>query len=186
MTYAQTRALVLQMLPKGGVGAEVGVWKGDLSAQILADAAPKRLYLIDPWAWAIDPGHARAWYSADKGADMNAIFAGVQARFSDEIAAGQVEIHRAPSKTALAALPDNSLDFVYVDGDHAFDAVRRDLEMAVQKTKPSGLICVDDHRLDKWWGDGVVRAVNEALGAHAHHLAVVFAAHTQVVIQKRV
>ncbi len=37
------------MLPKGGVGAELGVWKGEFSVRLLKGAKPRQLYLIDPW-----------------------------------------------------------------------------------------------------------------------------------------
>jgi len=32
--------------------------------------------------------------------------------------------------------------------------------------RPGGLIAGDDYRLDGWWQDGVVRAVNEFVGRH--------------------
>ncbi|MEM9138529.1 MAG: class I SAM-dependent methyltransferase [Pseudomonadota bacterium] len=183
--YARTREHVLGMLPKSAVGAEIGVWKGDFSAQILKIAAPAVLHLIDPWAATDAPDHQSAWYATGSGVDMEAIHDQVLARFEAERRTGQIVIHRASSEAALSALPDASLDFVYVDGDHAYDAVRRDLLLAVAKTKPGGLICVDDHRTDKWWGDGVVRAVNEVLGAHPSDLILRFAANTQVVITRR-
>jgi len=185
MAYAETRRRVVEMLPKGGIGAEIGVWQGDFSALILAVARPQRLHLIDPWQASDDPVHARAWYGTPRGTDMEAVFRGVRTRFRDQIATGQVALHRAASASAMAALPDAGLDFVYVDGDHAYPSVRADLDLAVAKTRVGGLICVDDHRLGKWWGDGIVRAVNEVLGAHPRGLMVVFAAESQVVIVKR-
>ena len=116
---------------------------------------------------------------------MDQVFTEVEARFASEITSGQVQIHRAPSATALGGMPDDSLDFVYVDGDHAYDGVRMDLELSVAKTRPGGLISVDDHMLGKWWDDGIVRAVNEVLGAHPRGLMLQFAATSQVVIRKR-
>ena len=184
MTYAETRALVLRLLPKDAVGAEIGVWKGDFSQQILDAATPKLLHLIDPWAVADDPAHAKAWYSAASGTDMDAIYKSVQVRFADHVRSGQVQIHRQRSQSAMNALPDETLDFVYVDGDHAYAAVREDLELAIRKTKPGALICVDDYYKGKWWGDGVVRAVNEVLGARALDLTIILAANAQVVIKK--
>lgn len=185
MSYARARALVVQMLPKGAVGAEIGVWKGDFSARILATAEPKLLHLIDPWVQVDDPDHASAWYSANKGLDIEQIYASVQARFADQIASGQIQIHRQGSVDGLGGLADASLDFVYIDGDHAYEAVRADLELAVAKVKPGGMICVDDHMLGRWWDDGVVRAVNEVLGAHPSSLMLHFAVSSQVVIRRR-
>jgi hypothetical protein len=40
---------VVARLPKEGIGAEVGVWKGDFAANLLQRTKPRRLYLIDPW-----------------------------------------------------------------------------------------------------------------------------------------
>ncbi len=185
MSYAQARATVLAMLPKGGVGAEIGVWKGDFSRQILDAARPKTLHLIDPWKSRSEETHARAWYSSARGADMSAIFHSVQKRFSGEIETGQVILHAMTSSKALSRLPDGELDFVYVDGDHAYDAVRADLDVSFVKTRPGGLICVDDHFDGKWWGDSIIRAVNEFLGAHPTALQVHYAASGQVVILRK-
>jgi len=185
MSYARARALVAKLLPKGGVGAEIGVWKGDFSEKILQVAEPKLLHLIDPWILVDDADHAPAWYSSEHGLDIEQIYASVQSRFTEEVVRGQIQIHRKSSADALNAMPDDSLDFVYIDGDHAYDGVRADLEMSVAKTRPGGLICVDDHMLGKWWEDGVVRAVNEVLGKYPRGLMLQFAANSQVVIRKR-
>jgi len=182
MSYAQARQAVLRLLPKRAEGAEIGVWQGDFSARILEVAAPRRLHLIDPWQVRTDPLHDAAWYGSKAGVDLEATYQSVLDRFAPQRQSGQVVIHRAPSEDAMGALPDGSLDFTYVDGDHAYPAVRTDLELAFAKTRPGGLICVDDHQRGKWWGDGVVRAVNELLGAHPQNLQLTFMAHAQVVI----
>ena len=185
VTYAKAREHVLGILPKGGVGAEIGVWKGDFSALILRIAQPKTLHLIDPWQIREDKSHAKAWYGAASGTDMDAVYQGVRARFADQISSGQVQFHRKTSREAASDLPDDGLDFVYVDGDHAYAGVSDDLELSFTKTRPGGLICIDDHMDGKWWGDGVIRATNELLGRHPRGLEVVLAYATQVVIKKR-
>ncbi len=184
LNYAQARQIVLSTLPSGSVGAEIGVWKGDLSAEILARTKPSRLHLIDPWQPRTDESHRTAWYSAERGLDIEQIHADVQTRFAVEISSGTVMIHRETSTKALASFPPNSLDWIYIDGDHAYDAVKADLMGAFRVVKPGGLICADDYRRDKWWGDAIVRAVNEFIGAHGDKLAIVFAAQTQVVLRK--
>lgn len=185
MSYADTRQRILRMLPKGAVGAEIGVWQGDYSERLLDIAAPRVLHLIDPWAVRLDPKYDAAWYGKARGADMEATYQSVRARFAREIAAGQVVLHRSLSAEALAQFPDGALDYVYVDGDHAYEAVREDLELSVHKVRTGGAICVDDHRIGKWWADGVVRAVNEVLGRYPQSLQMVFCADSQVVIVKR-
>ena len=86
-----------------------------------------------------------------------------------------VDIHRRPSPDASAAFADRSLDFVFVDGSHELDAVRRDLEAWWPKLKPGGLFAghdygqgaVDRRRGGAGWNEpgtphpGVVQAVDE-------------------------
>lgn len=185
MSYADTRMRILRMLPKGGIGAEIGVWRGDYSERLLDIATPRKLHLIDPWAVRMDPNYDAAWYGKARGVDMEATYQQVCARFAAEIKSGQVAIHRKLSTEAMAEFPDGALDYVYVDGDHAYEAVRQDLELSVHKVRTGGAICVDDHMVGKWWGDGVVRAVNEVLGRYPTSLQMVFCADSQVVIVKR-
>lgn len=184
MSYLRAREIVLSMLPRGSDGAEIGVWKGDFSAEILSRAAPRVLHLIDPWEAREDASHQEAWYSTERGVDMDRVHAGVCARFADQIDSETVHIHRAPATVALGTMAKHSLDWVYIDGDHSYEAVRDDLASAFQVIKPGGLICADDYRLGKWWGDGVVRAVNEFIGEQAGAVELRFAANTQVVLRK--
>lgn len=183
--YARTRQAVLGMLPKGGSGAEIGVWKGHFSAAILKVAEPRLLHLIDPWEQRTEPAYDKALYGAKMPENIDDVHAGVCAQFADQVAAGTVQVHRAYSHDVLPNLVPGSLDFVYIDGDHSFEAVRQDLAMAIEVVRTGGLICLDDHHMGKWWGDGVVRALNETLGAHPQGLILQFCANTQVVVQKR-
>ena len=169
--------------PIGGVGAEVGVWAGDFSALILDVARPVRLHLIDPWVVSERPEHRTAWYGTERGIDVEAVYEHVRDRFASRIAVGTVHIDRRPSHLALAELDDGALDFVYVDGDHRYDAVRQDLELAMHKVRAGGLIGVDDVVLGGWWGDGIVRAVEEVIGVH--DVDVVFAEAGQVLLRRR-
>ena len=179
------RKAVLDMLPKGAVGIEIGVWKGDFSAQILRAARPGTLHLVDPWlvSDAADRS-AEAWYGESKisQSGMDAICKQVETRFASEIANGEVRIHRADATVALGALAPDSVDYVYVDGDHGYDGVVSDLAQAFRVTKANGLICCDDYLLGAWWKDGVVRAVHELLVAA--RVIVEYKADTQIVLKK--
>jgi SAM-dependent methyltransferase len=161
-----SRLAVLRALLPGAIGVEVGVWKGDFSRQILKVAKPALLHLIDPWLVSEEADRRdEAWYGADRisQADMDRIHDDVALEFAAQIKAGQVRLHRGASKAELATLIEESVDFVYIDGDHSYRAVVDDLASALRVTRPGGLIICDDYRLDQWWGDGVVRAVHEFL-----------------------
>lgn len=158
------RRRLLDNLPKNGVGVEVGVWRGDFSARILDVARPKKLHLVDPWQAIGEERYEGARYGGDLDegqAEMDAIHAFVLERFAREREQGLVEVHRATSGEAAAAFPDGGLDFVYVDGDHTYDAVKADLEAYAPKLRDGGLLAGDDYGVTGWWEDGVTRAVDE-------------------------
>jgi SAM-dependent methyltransferase len=166
----ESRGFLLDHLPKGSEGAEVGVHLGDFSRQILDHVAPRKLRLIDPWLHVDDPAYARAWYGgkAEGGqAEMDLRHRSVEERFEAEIRAGQVEIQRGTSQEIAARLPDDSLDWVYIDGDHTYEFVRADLESFLRIVRPGGLLTGDDYVEGAWWKGGVKRAVDEFIEKEA-------------------
>ncbi len=170
------------MLPKGAVGAEIGVWKGDFSAEILQIAQPRQLCLIDPWRLRDDPIHNRSWYGTKRKPDMEKIYQGVLQRFEKEIEQGSVSVQKAPSHEALAEFPNEHFDFIYIDGDHEYGAVRQDFFLAFDKVRPGGLICGDDYSIGSWWKDGVVRAFHELLAQRP--LLIRYVQGGQVAVEK--
>jgi hypothetical protein len=154
----------LDLLPRGSVGAEIGVHHGDFSAAILEAVAPRLLHLIDPWKHEAAPEYSAAWYggrASGAQAEMDERHDGVVARFAAEIARGQVIVHRSTSDVALAELADSSLDWVYIDGNHRYEFVVEDLELSLAKTRSGGLVTGDDYAEGGWWEGGVKRAVDE-------------------------
>ncbi|MGB3280934.1 MAG: class I SAM-dependent methyltransferase [Pseudorhodobacter sp.] len=168
-------------MTKQGVGAEIGVHKGDFSASILQIAKPKRLYLIDPWKCFDTAQHKASLFGSDNvtQADMDARFKDVEKRFEK---AAAVKIVRELSGDAAGKLRDKELDFVYIDGDHNYEGVRADLENFYPKVKLGGQIFLDDYSLTGWWRDGVVRATHEFLAKYPCRIA--FVMDNQVCIQK--
>jgi predicted O-methyltransferase YrrM len=146
----EVRDFILSRMPSGGVCAEIGVFEGDFSARILRLNQPKRLYLIDPWY----PHNPRL-------SDAEATYSAVQARFADAIASGRIALLREDSASAAAKFRDATFDWIYIDGDHRYAAVRSDLELYYPKVKPGGYIVCDDYHYRGWWDDGVTRAVDE-------------------------
>jgi hypothetical protein len=176
------RREILAVLPRQSVGMEIGVWKGDFSAELLRALSPTKLHLIDPWVLRDDAVHRSAWYGSEGKADMEAIYEEVLQRFAAERAKGVVEVHREPSKQVLQRLADNSLDFVYIDGDHEYSAVHDDCFLAYDKVRAGGLICGDDYTLGRWWGDGVVRAFHELV--HDRNVIIRSVRGSQIVVEK--
>ena len=143
----------------------MGTWKGNFAARILATVKPRTLHLVDPWQFQPEEDYAAACYGgrATGGqAELDSIYEDVLARFSKEISEGMVVVHRMTSEeAAVGRFDDDSLDWVYIDGDHHYDSVKGDLALWYPKVRPGGLLTGDDLGTGKWWEDGVARAVAE-------------------------
>ena len=176
-----SREGLLRQFPKGGVGAEIGVAEGTFSAAILEEAQPTALHLIDPWSFletGSDPlqGHDHLVRVAEAVGAAGATFASpasvpegdrkyeeVVSRFAGD---PRVTLHRQYSYKAAAGFPDALLDFVYIDGDHRYEFVLRDLEDFAAKLKPGGVIFGHDFFEDAFACEehyGVIEAVNTFL-----------------------
>jgi hypothetical protein len=159
------RRRLLSMLGEGRVCAEIGTWRGDFAAAILSATSPKELYLVDPWEYRTEEKYERALYGGAIAAGqegMDAIYEAVVSRCQAQIDGGQVHIRRARSLDAAASFSHESLDWVYIDADHSYEGVKRDLEAYHPAVKPGGIIAGDDYgQKDSWYGHGVSRAVDE-------------------------
>jgi Methyltransferase domain len=79
---------------------------------------------------------------------------------------GRYEIVRALSVNAASRHGDRSLDFVYLDADHSYEGVMKDLEAWRPKVRPGGMMCGHDY-LDAVLEEGnfgVKSAVNKFFG----------------------
>jgi len=166
------RAEVLKAVPPSGVGAEIGVWKGDFSQVLLDRAQPKTLHLIDPWRFV--SGRPHLWYGGAKARDqdaMDAIYSDVCRRFRDD---ARVIVHRASSDKLLELVQSGSLDWAYIDGDHSRESVLRDLHLCWEAVRPGGLLLGDDFAWRDADGSQPVRlAIAEfavANGIHGAHV----------------
>jgi hypothetical protein len=179
MYYALTRREeLLKHFPKGGTGAEIGVAEGAYSAAILEDAQPSTLHLIDPWSH-LEPG-SDLMEATELLDDVDRTIAGGQAeapppplnsagdeQFAQVVARfdgdPRVRLHRQYSYRAAASFADASLDFVYLDGNHHYEFVFRDLQDFAAKLKPGGLMFGHDFFEDSFARAehyGVIDAVN--------------------------
>lgn len=158
--HEEPRDFLLRRLPRGSVGAEIGVYRGDFSARILQVVYPSMLHLIDPWEYQEEYAEALYGGRAEDGqAEMDRIYDSVLDRFAGARAEGRVSVHRGSSVDVANEIPDRSLDWVYIDGNHEYEYVLEDLRIYHEKVRPGGLLAGDDYGTRGWWEDGVTRAV---------------------------
>ena len=156
---------LLKRMPRDSACAEIGVWKGDFSRQILKRTTPRKLHLIDPWKYQPEfPSRTFGGKRAKKQEDMDRIFEVVSARFRE---LPNVEIHRAFSNQALGEFQDGYFDWVYLDGNHAYDYVLEDLSLCFAKVRSGGLISGDDYTWGRKCGFPVEKAVKHFVEENA-------------------
>lgn len=68
------------------------------------------------------------------------------------------ELIEDKSVPASKRIPNDSLDFVYIDGDHSYEAVRDDIESWFSKVKHGGWMLFHDYDKSR---EDVYRAANE-------------------------
>lgn len=171
-------------MPKGGLVVEIGVWKGDFSREILDLLQPDTLVLVDPWEHVEQESHSEAFAARTGAKKLERIYRSVCDRYAPEIEAGQVRIERDYSVPVISGFADESVSFAYVDGDHSYDGVRADLEALFPKMKFGGVMGFDDYHRRGWWGDDVVAAVNEFVGAHPQEVRIRAVEGAQIAIEK--
>lgn len=75
---------------------------------------------------------------------MNQMYSEILKKFQKEIQKDQVEIIRDKSILGVLELEKNSLDWIYINGNHEYPFVLEDLRLSFEKVKKGGYITGDD------------------------------------------
>ena len=147
----------IERIKKNTIGAEIGVWRGDTSAQMLKKGL-KHLHLVDAWSptvWfdnldAKDQERALERYKKLTGEATRdsmvryyeEVYDYVVKRFAKH---NNVTIHRTDSKQWLKEPKPFMFDWIYVDGDHSYEGCLSDLEDCLKLIKKDGTLFADDY-----------------------------------------
>lgn len=130
-----------------GVGAEVGTFRGEFSLEIVKNWGG-RLYMIDVWR-PLDGDYEDI---SNHGNFVNGVYADAMENIKGY--EDKAIMIRAKSEIASTMFNDNSLDFVYIDANHAYDFVVQDIELWYPKVKSGGYLCGHDYiTLFNWYED---------------------------------
>ncbi|MES2658669.1 MAG: class I SAM-dependent methyltransferase [Verrucomicrobiota bacterium] len=167
----EKRKWILDYAGKGGIGAEIGVFRGHFSAVLCEELKPRRLYLVDPWTklgetfgWGKDSaytgfGRLTTDYARRDAAARVAGFGNVDIRIVEDFA-----------KPFLSGITDQ-LDWVYLDATHLYEATLGELESIDKVLKPHGVIMGDDWQPGRQHKDhGVYRAIHDFIRSHSYEL----------------
>lgn len=137
-------------------GAELGVWQGRTYKHLLTNCHELTLIGVDLYAEQPNNNGPETWTPGENGHLWE------HERYHSDITqfrskvGERAQFIRATTLEAAEHVEDESLDFVFIDADHSYEAVKADIEAWEKKVKPGG--CVLGHDIN--WPD-VQRAVGE-------------------------
>ena len=152
INHFSRRNQFIKMLADRGakIGVEVGTDHGQYAQQLCAGILGLKLYCVDPWV-AYTEGN-----EVHTQEEMNQIYEEALERTK---AFNCIPL-RETSMGAVNRFDDDSLDFVFVDGNHSYDFVLEDIREWYRKVKPGGIIAGHDYKIDPENDYGVIEAVN--------------------------
>jgi len=134
---------------------EIGSWLGKSAAfmavEIINSQKDIEFHCVDPWDdGGPDLKHKTALMSENIGEQFLRNVLPVRHR---------IKAHKLSSLEGVDLFADGSVDFLMIDGDHSYEAVKADIAAWLPKMRKGGIISGDDYN----W-EGVKRAVTEAFG----------------------
>lgn len=147
----------VDMLPHNAIVIEVGVQAGDFASCILKKTHPRKLYLIDCWDHQ-DPDIYRDPDANVSNVEQERLYQYVLKKFESEPA---VAVIRQYSKNAAQRFANESIDWIFIDANHGYDAIKEDIQLWWPKVKKGGFLSGHDYNV--YPGFGIVQAVNEFL-----------------------
>lgn len=141
------------------VGCEVGVASGRNAEKMLKKIPGVKLYLVDSYFYTSEYNHKSEFSAVKCFKKARARFRILHKKYDFE----EVFISKE-SSDAVRDFEDESLDFVYIDANHSFDYVMRDIIEWSKKVKFGGIVSGHDYYM--FHHRGVMTAVDAYITAH--------------------
>lgn len=152
---------VMKGLAGGKTIAEVGSFIGK-TAKLMVEAGARLVYCVDHFAGS----------ESDMTADIDPslVRRGFIVNCQQQLTDGTIRLIEMPSLAAAKSFDDGSLDMVFIDANHDYEAVKADIQAWLPKVKSGGIMCGHDYgNVEAFLGHeafpGVRQAVDEAFGA---------------------
>ena len=141
------RVELIKQLKFTGKGVEVGTFKGEFAKQILDSTdIDLKLFMVDVWMGLGDEYKDASNHNIHTTA------------YADTMKSIEGHEHRAimirtDSLRGSMMFEDKSLDFVYIDANHAYDYVVEDIKLWYPKVKHGGYLMGHDYIAMDWYKD---------------------------------
>lgn len=140
-----------KLFPKGGIGAELGTCQGDNAVSLYNITKPKELYLVDIWE------RNDLTYKCHP---PELVYDDWRQMVRNKLPHQDVYLVKQDSVKWLDSIPDDFLDWVYIDSLHQYHHVNQEYSKAIKKVKRGGIISGHDFYCHpRAWKTGVIRAV---------------------------
>src|ERR1035437_3711916 len=125
-----------------GTFVAVGVYTGEFSARLIQECTPDKFYCVDPYTpypeFEDSLNDSSLLNGAREQAHNRLLSLGREVIFIEDF-----------SVSAAKQFAGNSVDFIYIDGNHGYKFVSQDLEAWYPKLRPGGFMAGDDaHDVD--------------------------------------
>lgn len=130
---------------------EVGCYAGESTLMFLQSGKIKILHAVDPWE--IQPVGENEPMKTEL-LQMYSNIKNAESSFNERVKGYNILIHKTTfDKTDLPLV-----DFIYIDANHTYESVKKDIQQALMLLKPNGILAGHDYYSEF---EGVIKAVNE-------------------------
>jgi hypothetical protein len=156
-----TRNEMFLHLPKNSKIMEIGVFRGDFSEFIFNEMNPSELHLVDLFDGMMCSGDVDGNNTIN--INLNVSYNNLNEKYKE---CDNVFVKKGKSEVVFEEYSDDYFDIIYIDGDHSYEGVKKDLESALKKIKNGGYICGHDYETNSFktqfkYEFGVKQAVDE-------------------------
>ena len=142
---------LLANMPKDGTFVELGAWLGKSSAYLCDKATYQEIIIIDTWKGSLN--ELTTTHKLATEVDIYKLFV-------ENMGSRKYKAIKATSKAISKKFANESLDVVFIDLNHTYEAIKEDIKLWLPKVKKGGYLAGDDYH-EHW--KGVIQAVDELL-----------------------
>lgn len=142
------------------IGAEIGVAEGKYSKVICEENPGINLFCVDNWEA----------YEGYRDFAKKTTYEHLYKTAQETLLPLGCTLIKKMSADAAKDFENKSLDFVYIDANHAYHAVKEDIEIWSPKVRIGGVVSGHDYYLMPSGNAGVIKAVDEYITKHDFEL----------------
>ena len=139
-------------------GAEIGASFGYYSEILCKNIPGLELLAVDNWNNGMNS--AREKINNVSGEETT----------RKRLSAYNATVIKKDSLEAVKDISDEALDFVFIDAEHSYKAVKEDIEAWDKKVRKGGIVSGHDYYIFKSGNKGVIDAVNEHVKKYSYKL----------------